>query len=708
MKRAMIGLGMAAAAAAPALAAEGKWLPSQAGAIGAQMRAAGLAIDPAALSNLTVAPLNAIVSLGGCSASFVSPRGLVVTNHHCVYGSIQYNSRPDSDYLAKGFLAASEAGELPAAPGTRILVIEALDDVTKAMNRGLTPKMDGLARTARIEANRKALIAACERRPSRRCDVRGYYGGAQYWLQRQLEIKDVRLVYAPASSIGNFGGEIDNWQWPRHTGDWGFYRAYVAPDGSSATYAKENVPYAAPAHLKMAQTPLKDGDFVMVAGFPGVTNREATAAEVAFQFETYQPAMQKFLSDYSDVIAAATAGDEAAAIRYASIIKGADNYKKNLLGQLAGAEAIGLIPAKRAGEAAYGEWTAADPARAPYRAAATALDTVVKEENARALADMRRSALNRAQLLYAARIAYRWAQEREKPDAARDAGYQDRDRQLVVERLTAIERRYDSKVDRALLAQALGEYAKVPAEGRDPAFEALVREIGLDRLYAETKLADTPTRLGWLDKPAADFRASPDPFIRLAVAMAPADAAQREAGKALAGRDQAARSVYMAGMLAKAAAEGRAIAPDANGSLRLSYGKVTGKTRDGMRWTPFTTVAGILEKQTGREPFDAPETLLAAIRAKDWGSAADPTLGTVPVDFLSTVDITGGNSGSATLDRDGRFVGLAFDGTLEGVVADWMYDDATNRSIHVDARYMRWVMEKVDHADRLLTEMDGR
>ncbi len=706
MKRAMMSVALVAAA--PALAAEGKWLPSQAGTIAAPMRAAGLAIDPARLADLSAAPMNAIVSLGGCSASFVSPEGLVVTNHHCVYGSIQYNSKPGRDYLADGFLAADRAAELPAAPGTRILVIEALDDVTRAMNRGLTAGMDGLARTARIEANRKALIAACERRPSRRCDVRAYYGGAQYWLQRQLEIKDVRLVYAPASSIGNFGGEVDNWQWPRHTGDWGFYRAYVGRDGSSATYAADNVPYRSPAHLRMASEPLKDGDFVMVAGFPGVTNREATAAEVAFQFETYQPAMQMFLSDYADAIRAATAGSEALAIRYASIVKGADNYKKNLLGQLAGGEAIGLIPSKQADEKAYRDWAGADPARARYAAAAMALDAVVVQENAHALADLRKSALNRAQLLYAARTAYRWAQEREKPDALRDAGYQDRDRQLVTERLTAIERRYDAKVDRALLVQALAEYAKAPAEARDPAFEALVKEIGLDRLYADTTLADTPARLAWLDKPVAAFRASADPFIRLAVAMAPADAAARTEARAIAGRDQAARSVYMAGRLAHAAAQGKAVAPDANGSLRLSYGTVKGKVRDGMRWAPFTTVNGILEKQTGREPFDAPAPLLAAIRERKWGDAADPVLGTVPVDFLSTVDITGGNSGSATLNRKGEFVGLAFDGTLEGVVADWQYDDATNRSIHVDARYMRWVMETVDHADRLLAEMDGR
>jgi hypothetical protein len=220
--------------AAPAAAEEGMWLPRQTAGIASELKAAGLQLDPAVLGNLKSAPLNAIASLGGCSAAFLSPQGLVATNHHCVYGSIQYNSKPGQDYLTDGFVAASLTDELPAAPGSRIFVIEDLRDVSAAMNKGVTAKLSGLQRFEKMDQNRKALIAACEKQPSRRCDVRAYYGGAQYWLQQQLEIKDVRLVYAPAGGIGNFGGETDNWMWPRHTGDFGFYRAYVAPDGSSA------------------------------------------------------------------------------------------------------------------------------------------------------------------------------------------------------------------------------------------------------------------------------------------------------------------------------------------------------------------------------------------------------------------------------------------------------------------------------------------
>ena len=694
----------AALLAAPALAEEGMWLPKQTAGIADELRANGLQLDPAVLGNLQAAPLNAIASLGGCSAAFLSPQGLVATNHHCVYGSIQYNSKPGQDYLTDGFLAANLTDELPAAPGTRVYVIEDLRDVTKAMNKGVTSKLSGLDRYNRLESNRKALIAACEKQPSRRCDVRPYYGGATYLLQQQLEIKDVRLAYAPAEGIGGYGGETDNWQWPRHTGDFGFYRAYVAPDGSSAPYSANNVPYRPKSWLKVATEGLKDGDYVMVAGFPGTTSRLVTAAEAKFNFDTYLPVQQKLLNDYADLIQRQVAGNQDATIKYASILAGADNYKKKNLGEMAGADRIGLNARKQAQEDAYRAWIAADAKRVRDYAPA-ALDALVVEANAAALDNARRATLNRAQLLTAARNLYRWSKERQKPNAERESGYQDRDRLPTEQRLTTVERRFVPAVDRAILEQAIGEYRKIDAAKRDAAAEAKLQEIGLDRLYAETKLGDTATRLAWLDKSSAEFEASTDPFIQLAVAMYPGDMAREAEAKARNGAIQAARSAYMRGRLAYAESQGRTLYPDANGSLRFTYGKVTGKSVDGETWHPFTTAEGLVAKHTGKGEFDAPDKAIELIKAKDYGRWIAPELGTLPVDFLSTVDITNGNSGSSTLNARGEFVGLAFDGTLEGVVADWMYEPSINRTIHVDSRFMLWTMDKVDGAHRLLDEM---
>ena len=210
-------------------AVEGMFTPDQLPEIAKDLRAKGLKMQPGQISDLTGFPMGAVVSLGGCTASFVSPQGLVVTNHHCAYGSIQYNSTEEQNYLEDGFLAANLAAELPAAPGSRIFVTVGLDDVTGDVTGGLGADLSGEDRFAAIDANRKALVSACEEDAGHRCRVASFYGGLQYKLIKQLEIKDVRLTYAPAGPIGKYGGDIDNWQWPRHTGDFAFYRAYVSP-----------------------------------------------------------------------------------------------------------------------------------------------------------------------------------------------------------------------------------------------------------------------------------------------------------------------------------------------------------------------------------------------------------------------------------------------------------------------------------------------
>lgn len=684
-------------------------MPRQAGEIGAAMRADGLQLDPETLGRLDTAPLNAIVSLGGCSASFVSPEGLVATNHHCVLGSIQYNSKEGQDYLTNGFLAKALGDEVPAAPGTRVYVIEDLRDVTAAMLKGIAPRQGGLARYEQLDTNRKALISACEKKANRRCDVKPYFGGSSYYLQQQLEIQDVRLVYAPAQGIGTFGGDTDNWMWPRHTGDFGFYRAYVGPDGSSRPHAADNVPYRPKSWLKIAQEGLKEGDFVMVAGFPGTTNRLRTADEVRFNFAEYEPLWQRLLTDYSAQIKRATAGDREAQIRYASILQSSENYEKKLAGDLAGADAIGLDARKTAQEQAFRDWIAADRTRqSRYGRAIADLDAVVVANNQASLKGLRQSLLNRAQLLASARTLYRWAKEREKPDDQRETGFQDRDRRLISDRLTQVDRRFLPAIDRKLLEGALEEYRQLDAKDRDAAFEQLIGEIGLDRLYSETQLGDTATRTGWLDKSASAFEVSSDPFIRLAIALYPGDIAAEQAEKDRAGRTQAARSLATQGLLAYRASLGQPSYPDANGSLRLTWGKVTGRKVDGQIWTPFTTAEGLLAKHTGKGEFDAPDKAVEAIRAKDYGPYASPELGTLPVDFLSTADITNGNSGSATLNARGEFVGLAFDGTLDGVISDWAFVAERNRSIHVDSRFMLWTMDKIDGAHRLMEEMGVR
>ena len=693
--------------AAPAAiqADEGMWLPSQTGAIADAMKAAGLELDAKTLGDLQRPPLTAIASLGGCSAAFLSPEGLVATNHHCVAGSLQYNSSPENDYLTNGFLAKTLGDELPAAPGSRVYVIEDLRDVSKDMLKG-ADKLEGRARYDRLQANRTALIEACEKQANRRCDVRAYFGGQQYWLQQQLEIKDVRLVYAPAAGVGNFGGEKDNWMWPRHTGDFSFYRAYVAPDGSSAPFAKENVPFKPKAWLPIAKDGVKEGDFIMVAGFPGTTERLRSAEEARFYYEELYPYQQAMLTEYGDMIDALTAGNQAATIAYAATLQGVENYEKKIAGQMAGADAISLVEKKQAEEAGFRAWIKADPKReAQYGAALAELDTLIATNNAEALADAKRGMLGRGQLYGAARQLYRWANEQAKPDKQREPGYQERDRAFMTQGMQRIERRYVAEIDKAIWEDGIAEYRTLPAEQRSASFDAFMEGRDLASIYAATELGNTAKRMEWMGKSPADFKVSSDPFIQLAVATYDEAMASEAEEKARSGEVQKARSKVMEARLAYAASQGKTMYPDANGSLRFTYGKVTGKAVDGQVWTPFTTAEGIVAKHTGRGEFDAPDKMVELIKAKDYGRWAAPELGTLPVDYLSTVDITNGNSGSSTLNARGEFVGLAFDGTIEGVISDWMYDPKINRTIHVDSRFMLWTMEKVDGADRLLKEM---
>ena len=707
MKKFLLAGASALMIAAPAAlrADEGMWLPSQTGALADQMKAAGLELDAKTLGDLQRPPLTAIASLGGCSAAFLSPDGLVATNHHCVAGSLQYNSSPENDYLTNGFLAATLGDELPAAPGSRVYVIEDLRDVSAAMLKG-ADKLEGRARFDRLQANRAALIEACEKQANRRCDVRAYFGGQQYWLQQQLEIKDVRLVYAPAAGVGNFGGEKDNWMWPRHTGDFSFYRAYVAPDGSSAAFSKDNVPFKPKAWLPIAKDGVKDGDFIMVAGFPGTTERLRTAEEARFYYDELYPYQQRMLTEYGNRIDELTAGNQAATIAYAATLQGVENYEKKIAGQMAGADAISLVEKKQAEEAGFRAWIKADPKReAQYGAALADYDRMITEGNAAALADQRKGMLARGQLYAAARQLYRWANEQAKPNKDREPGYQDRDRAFMTQGMQRIERRYVAEIDKLLWEDGIAEYRQLGADDRVKSFDGFMEGRDLASFYAATELGNTAKRMEWMGKSVDDFKASSDPFIQLAVATYDEAMTAEAADKARQGNLQKARSKVMEGRLAYAASLGKTMYPDANGSLRFTYGKVTGKAVDGQVWTPFTTAEGIAAKHTGRGEFDAPDKMIELIKAKDYGRYAAPELGTLPVDFLSTVDITNGNSGSSTLNARGEFVGLAFDGTIEGVVSDWMYDPKINRTIHVDSRFMLWTMEKVDGAGRLLKEM---
>jgi hypothetical protein len=690
--------------------------------IATRLAQAGLEIPAESLSDLTRYPMNAVISLGGCTASFVSPDGLVVTNHHCAYRSIQYNSTEDRNLMETGFLADGRGEELFAGPGSRILVTVSAEDVTPKILGGLADDLAGYERYQAIETREKQLVAQCEEDAGHRCRVSAFYGGLQYVLIKQLEIRDVRLVYAPADGVGNYGGDVDNWMWPRHTGDFSFYRAYVGPQGEPADHDAANVPYRPKHYLRVASRGLKRGDFVMVAGYPGRTNRYRLADEVESAFEWTYPERSEAFRKWLDVIETETADDAEARIKYAGRVSGLNNALKNYQGMMESYAKSDVVERKRALEQALGEWIRADATRqARYGTALAQLQQLVKRDLAQRERELYYEFLARRSDLYsAARTMYRLSRERQKPDAEREPGYQDRDVQRIRERMTRMDRTFDPDVDRAAWRTALTAYAATAPSQHVEEFDAWFGFAGtsvdeaaldgrLDEMYGKTGLADAETRMAWLDAEPDEFRKSDDPFIRLAVAVYDRDLQLEREEKELAGEFDVARPLYMESLIAFRKSQDRTVYPDANGTLRVTYGHVEGYSpRDAVYYEPFTTVAGILEKDTGVDPFDAPRGLLEAIEKRRFDGYADGSIGSVPVDFLSDVDTTGGNSGSPTLNARGELVGLLFDGTYESIIADWDFLPEVTRSIHVDIRYALWVMDNVDGADALVEEMGVR
>ncbi|MBL4617799.1 MAG: S46 family peptidase [Robiginitomaculum sp.] len=697
-----------------ALADEGMWTPDQVPQIAKALKKAGLKLKASALSDLTAHPMGAIVSLGGCTASFVSNTGLVVTNHHCAYGSIQYNSTADNNLIEKGFFAESSSDELPASPGSIVAVTTAVEDVTAKVNAGLNDEMSSRERFQAIEDNRKSLVAACEVDEATRCSVTGFHGGLYYYLTTRMTINDVRLVYAPAGAVGKYGGDIDNWMWPRHTGDFAFYRAYVGPDGKPAEFAAGNVPYTPKHFLKVQPKGVRAGDFVMAAGYPGRTSRYRRLSEVEHTFSWQYPLMEDLIGEWIKTVEDNAPKGSDARVKYASLLAGLNNFHKNLGGQMEGARKVDLTGRKAATETALNNWVSQTTERVEqYQDSISELDSVIRKGYNTRVRDLYyRYAGGRPALLGVAKRLYRLSIEKQKDDAKRERGFQDRDMRRFTQGMKRIDRRYDPAVDRAVWQMFLGHYVALDDGDRvavlDRALKIENQEMpDLAGFYADPVLASEDARLAWMNKTPADFQASDDPFIKLAVALYDYDMAREEEAKQSAGKLQSLRPRYMEAIIAFNKAKGKAVYPDANSTLRITYGKVLGGSpQDGLEYLPFTTLEGILAKDTGIEPFNSPKSQLELIKAGTYGEYALKDIGSVPVNFLADLDITGGNSGSPALNAKGELVGLLFDGTYESINSDWDFDVKTTRSIQVDVRYMLWVMKYMDGADRLLKEMN--
>jgi hypothetical protein len=660
----------------------------------------------------------AIVSLGGGTGSFVSPDGLILTNHHVAFGALQRTSTAEHNYITGGFNAESLADEIPA-PGYRASVLLSIEDVTQKVLSAVTDSMGDLDRYNAVEKRIKEIVKYGEEKGDVECRVVSFYEGLQYKLFTWFVSKDVRIVYAPPESVGNYGGDIDNWMWPRHTGDFSFLRAYVSPNGKSAEYAKENVPYKPAVYLATSLAGVKENDFTMIIGYPGRTGRYATSYTIAQMQDYSYPKRIAMFKDWLAILAEEAKRGEDVKIKVAQFDMMLNNSMKNWEGMLEGFAKGGLLEKKRNTEQAFTKWLSMNPdMNKKYGDVLPGIASLYEGQKSYRDKNMIVGQMNfGCQMLRAAGTLDHWTEEKVKGDIERKPGYQERDVPRLKQSLRMIQMSYDPQVDRRVLKYFLMRAVELPGSQRIEAVDAVLQgatgpdaekkiDAFLDKLYAGTKLASPDERLRMFDLSREDLLKEGDSFVKFAVDLDKEAKVLEDKDKTMGGALQRLNPRFMEAFMTW---KGGVLYPDANGTIRLTYGTVKGYVpRDAVSYKYITSLAGVVEKNTGEDPFNCPKELLALYESLDYGAYEDAALGDVPVDFLSTCDITGGNSGSPILNGKGECIGAAFDGNYESISSDYLFIKETTRSINVDSRYILFIMDKMSGAKRLLDEMKIR
>jgi hypothetical protein len=713
--RAVLAL-LSVLAAGEALAVEGKWTPQQILEHDPRwLRKLGLEIPPVKLwSRDGAGLLDAVVKVGGgCSGGFISADGLVITNHHCAFSILQQHATPQNDVITHGFLAHARTDEL-AGKGVRITIPHRTRDVTAEVEAAVPAGADDLARYQAIERKKKEMVAACEAQPDRRCQVEAFDGGVSYQLIEGLEYPDVRLVFAPPQTVGEYGGEVDNWSWPRHTGDFALLRVYAGPDGQPAAQSAQNVPFHPRNFYPVAAQGVAPGDFVMLPGYPGLTYRSLTETEMRERAELYFPRRAALLRAWMDLMEAASAKDEPARIALADRLKLLANREKNARGQIDGLRRGRILEKKQSAEREVLAWAAKRPEqKAAVAAQAELAGLMAKRRETWERDFLLEQAKQGSKSLDLALTLVRGAGERTKPDLDREADYMDREKERLEERLRLDQKRIHLPTEQALLVDLLIRFAALPEESRLATVEtwlggshdpAAVRAKVAD-LFAHTRVNDADERAKMLHESLDQLRARHDPLLDLSFALDLELRAWKEREDRFKGAVERLRPLWQRAVIAHA---GQPVAFDANGTLRVSLAHVGGYApRDAVRYEAQTTVGGIVEKNTGEDPFNAPRELLAAAPAAPASRWADPKLHDVPVAFLADADTTGGNSGSPVLNGRGELVGVNFDRVWENVANDFGYNPAIARNTSADIRYLLWLLETLhgDAAKPLLQEM---
>ncbi len=651
MKLRTLAIAAAILWALPSSADEGMWLPALISERIADMQSKGLRLNAEDLYSVNNASLkDAIVLFGsGCTGELVSDEGLLFTNHHCGYGYIQKHSSVEHDYLKDGFWAMNRAQELPN-PGLTVKFLDRMEDVTSEVLKGIKPKMSEEKRNALIKKNTEAIIKkAADASLGLVAQVNALYYGNQYFLYVFREYRDVRLVGAPPSSIGKFGGETDNWMWPRHTGDFSIFRIYADKDGNPADYSEDNIPYKPKKSFVVSTKGVKEGDFTFVYGCPGSTQEYVHSEAVRYIQDVSDPEKIALRTTRLGIMKKYMDHSQAVRIQYSSKYASVANAWKKWQGEEKGLRKNKVVPVKQAYEKSFEEWAQGSA----YEGLTSRLSNLYAARNP----------IYRAYEYYneTVRSIEKLRMASGRPFDMKDY-YRPIDEEAFVAMTEAFDKALNDSYKPAFFLEKRAQYGSMKAL-KDAVFadDALAKELAdaLDGFYFENIVP----KVRELDK-----------SITLTY------------------------KEYMKGQMAFEPK--KAFYPDANLTLRIAYGHVEGyRPADAVYYTPVSTLRGIIEKDNP-EIFDynIPQTL-RDIYAR--GGYEDQ-----PVCFLATNHTTGGNSGSPVLNADGQLIGINFDRVWEGTMSDLVYDPEICRNISLDVRYLLFVIQEIGHAGYLLDEMN--
>lgn len=701
----VIGLGL------KARADEGMWLLPLIEKLNmGKMTALGLKLSAEDIYSLNKACLkDAVVSIGGCTAEIVSSQGLMLTNHHCGYGAIQSHSSVEHDYLRDGFWAMTKEEELPN-PGMFANFLIRVEDVTSQVLAKVTPGMSEAERTSAVSEARNAISGKATEGTNYNAQVSSFYGGNYFYLLVFERYTDIRLVGAPPSSIGKFGFDTDNWEWPRHTGDFSVFRVYSGPDGKPAPYSKNNIPLKPKHYLPVSIKDLNKGDFAMILGYPGRTLRYITSYEVDELLKYQHPDRIKIRGIKQDIWMEDMKADQKVNIQYASKFSGSSNYWKYSIGQKAGLERLNVKAKKQAIENQFNTWVVANADRkAKYGEALNMIKAAIegRAELYNASQYLNECFGDGCELLGFSVLANRLGGILRNTDLKKQAD----DLASLKANIDGIYKDYNPPTDLKSMKALIRLYrADVPGKYHpdfyvnvvDGNFNGDVDKF-VDDMFARSIFSSADKLKAFLDKPDQSLVDNDPAFLTVQSINKVATDVRRNLGQ-FTGNLTVGQRLWVAAL--KEMSPEKTLYPDANSTMRLSYGSVLDyDPRDAVTYKYFTTLKGVVEKyKPGDYEFDVPQRLIDLYNKKEFGRYASPK-GYMPVCFTTNNDITGGNSGSPVINAKGQLIGLAFDGNWEAMSGDVAFEPDLQRTIVVDIRYVLWIMDVYAGAGHLVNEM---